>query len=144
MVLTLDLMYWKAWLCDYVFYCGDFHFSICGNGCIRCGQMEDGADIVRNSGFSSYYDWSTLHIISYSCECFSCFLIFLSIATCILILILFGIFSSGDYFGLFFTIITLVLVGRAAFVFPLSALANYMRKSSDTKITFRQQVVSFS
>lgn len=49
--------------------------------------------------------------------------------------------SSGDYFGLFFTIITLVLVGRAAFVFPLSALANYMRKSSDTKITFRQQIV---
>ncbi|XP_024389243.1 sodium/hydrogen exchanger 1 isoform X2 [Physcomitrium patens] len=49
--------------------------------------------------------------------------------------------TAGNYFGLFMTLIVLILVGRAAFVFPLSALSNYMRKSSDTKITFRQQIM---
>nr|ADK74832.1 Na+/H+ antiporter [Arachis hypogaea] len=35
----------------------------------------------------------------------------------------------------------LVLVGRAAFVFPLSFLSNLAKKSSSEKITFRQQVI---
>lgn len=33
----------------------------------------------------------------------------------------------------------LVFVGRAAFVFPLSALSNWRRKSPDERITFKQQ-----
>lgn len=39
----------------------------------------------------------------------------------------------------------LVFVGRAAFVFPLSALSNWRRKSPDERITFKQQasVLSF-
>ncbi|KAG0582840.1 hypothetical protein M758_3G092200 [Ceratodon purpureus] len=49
--------------------------------------------------------------------------------------------NAGQSFGLFATTLMLILVGRAAFVFPLSALSNYMRKSSDTKISFRQQIV---
>ncbi|KAL3349477.1 hypothetical protein AABB24_022543 [Solanum stoloniferum] len=36
----------------------------------------------------------------------------------------------------------LILLGRAAFVFPLSFLSNLMKKSSEEKITFRQQVCS--
>ncbi|KAL3381778.1 hypothetical protein AABB24_001732 [Solanum stoloniferum] len=35
----------------------------------------------------------------------------------------------------------LILLGRAAFVFPLSFLSNLMKKSSEQKITFRQQVI---
>ncbi|XP_019237582.1 PREDICTED: sodium/hydrogen exchanger 1-like [Nicotiana attenuata] len=35
----------------------------------------------------------------------------------------------------------LILLGRAAFVFPLSFLSNLMKKSSEEKITFRQQVI---
>ncbi|XP_028789125.1 sodium/hydrogen exchanger 2-like isoform X2 [Neltuma alba] len=35
----------------------------------------------------------------------------------------------------------LVLLGRAAFVFPLSSIANLFRKSNTEKITFKQQVV---
>lgn len=35
----------------------------------------------------------------------------------------------------------LILLGRAAFVFPLSYLSNLMKKSSEEKITFRQQVI---
>lgn len=35
----------------------------------------------------------------------------------------------------------LVLLGRAAFVFPLSFLSNLMKKSPEEKITFRQQVI---
>jgi len=38
--------------------------------------------------------------------------------------------------------LVLILVGRAAFVFPLSALSNYIRKSSNTKIGIRQQVLT--
>jgi len=47
----------------------------------------------------------------------------------------------GQSFGLFSTLLVLILVGRAAFVFPLSALSNYIRKSSNTKIGIRQQVI---
>ncbi|XP_054822337.1 sodium/hydrogen exchanger 1-like isoform X2 [Prosopis cineraria] len=38
-------------------------------------------------------------------------------------------------------LLCLVLLGRAAFVFPLSSLANLFRKSNNDKITFKQQVV---
>ncbi|KAJ9682183.1 hypothetical protein PVL29_018184 [Vitis rotundifolia] len=38
-------------------------------------------------------------------------------------------------------LIGLVLVGRAAFVFPLSFLSNLARKTPTEKITFRQQVI---
>jgi hypothetical protein len=48
--------------------------------------------------------------------------------------------SVGQSFGLFSTLLVLILVGRAAFVFPLSALSNYMCKSANTKIGVRQQV----
>ncbi|CAK9216172.1 unnamed protein product [Sphagnum troendelagicum] len=49
--------------------------------------------------------------------------------------------TLGQSFGLFSTLLVLILVGRAAFVFPLSALSNYIRKSSNTKIGIRQQVI---
>jgi len=49
--------------------------------------------------------------------------------------------NAGESFGLFMTLIVLILIGRAAFVFPLSVLSNYMRKSSNTKIGFRQQII---
>ncbi|KAK6804862.1 hypothetical protein RDI58_002646 [Solanum bulbocastanum] len=38
-------------------------------------------------------------------------------------------------------LMVLILLGRAAFVFPLSFLSNLMKKSSEEKITFRQQVI---
>jgi sodium/hydrogen exchanger 8 len=50
--------------------------------------------------------------------------------------------TLGQSFGLFSTLLVLILVGRAAFVFPLSALSNYIRKSSNTKIGIRQQVLT--
>lgn len=41
------------------------------------------------------------------------------------------------------TLLGLILVGRAAFVFPLSLLSNLARKSpSEKKISFKQQVCS--
>ncbi|KAJ4981583.1 hypothetical protein NE237_032420 [Protea cynaroides] len=40
------------------------------------------------------------------------------------------------------TIILLIALGRAAFVFPLSALSNYMNRSSErTSITFKHQII---
>lgn len=49
--------------------------------------------------------------------------------------------SLSESAGIFGTLLGGVLVGRAAFVFPLSALANYLRKPSTAKITWREQVV---
>ncbi|KAH9576528.1 hypothetical protein CY35_01G166900 [Sphagnum magellanicum] len=49
--------------------------------------------------------------------------------------------TVGQSFGLSSTLLVLILVGRAAFVFPLSALSNYMRKSANTKIGVRQQII---
>ncbi|KAF0904616.1 hypothetical protein E2562_035870 [Oryza meyeriana var. granulata] len=44
--------------------------------------------------------------------------------------------------GIFGIIISLVLLGRAAFVFPLSIMSNYMSRSSErAPITFKHQVV---
>lgn len=44
----------------------------------------------------------------------------------------------------FGTLVFLVLVGRAAFVFPLSAFSNYMNKHPDGSkpLTFRHQVTN--
>ncbi|KAG2394717.1 Sodium/hydrogen exchanger 4 Na(+)/H(+) exchanger 4 [Vigna angularis] len=53
--------------------------------------------------------------------------------------------SYGSLMGIYSSLILLILVGRAAFVFPLSAIANYTntRASSDqaSRITFRQQII---
>lgn len=50
--------------------------------------------------------------------------------------------SFGTSMGIYGTLILLILLGRAAFVFPLSALSNYMnRKAERTVITFKHQVI---
>ncbi|KAJ7522859.1 hypothetical protein O6H91_18G029700 [Diphasiastrum complanatum] len=38
-------------------------------------------------------------------------------------------------------LLLLVLLGRAAFVFPLSALSNYLRRTPGTRINYRQQII---
>ncbi|KAJ6814473.1 sodium/hydrogen exchanger 2-like [Iris pallida] len=48
--------------------------------------------------------------------------------------------SPGKSVGVSSIIIGLVLIGRAAFVFPLSFLSNLAKKSPNEKITFNQQV----
>ncbi|KAI4345487.1 hypothetical protein L6164_012608 [Bauhinia variegata] len=49
--------------------------------------------------------------------------------------------SPGKSIGVSSTLLALILVGRAAFVFPLSLLANLPKKSSsDQRIEFKQQV----
>ncbi|CAM8876410.1 unnamed protein product [Rhodiola kirilowii] len=49
----------------------------------------------------------------------------------------------GTGFGIYGTLMLLILVGRAAFVFPLSVFSNYMnrRASRSSSITFNHQVV---
>ncbi|XP_058080957.1 sodium/hydrogen exchanger 4 isoform X4 [Magnolia sinica] len=50
--------------------------------------------------------------------------------------------SVRTTFGIYSTILLLVLIGRAAFVFPLSTLSNYMNSSAErTMITFKHQVI---
>ncbi|CAL9192046.1 sodium/hydrogen exchanger 1-like [Musa acuminata AAA Group] len=48
--------------------------------------------------------------------------------------------SPGKSVSVSSILLGLVFVGRAAFVFPLSALSNWRRKSPDERITFKQQV----
>ncbi|THU50452.1 hypothetical protein C4D60_Mb06t20370 [Musa balbisiana] len=47
--------------------------------------------------------------------------------------------SPGKSLSVSSILLGLVFVGRAAFVFPLSALSNWRKKSPDEKITFKQQ-----
>ncbi|KAK3199856.1 hypothetical protein Dsin_023271 [Dipteronia sinensis] len=49
--------------------------------------------------------------------------------------------SIGNSLGIYGILILLILVGRAAFVFPLSALSNYMNRGRSSSVTFKQQVV---
>nr|ALP46548.1 vacuoloar Na+/H+ antiporter 3 [Eschscholzia californica] len=49
--------------------------------------------------------------------------------------------SPGKSIGVSSVLLGLVLVGRAAFVFPLSFLSNLTKKSPNDKITLRQQVI---
>ncbi|CAN6212639.1 unnamed protein product [Urochloa humidicola] len=49
--------------------------------------------------------------------------------------------SPGKSIGISSILLGLVLVGRAAFVFPLSFLSNLTKKAPLEKITFRQQIV---
>ncbi|GLJ45033.1 hypothetical protein SUGI_0947850 [Cryptomeria japonica] len=49
--------------------------------------------------------------------------------------------SPGTSVGLSCVLLALVLVGRAAFVFPLSFLSNCLKKTPSSKITLRQQFI---
>ncbi|GLJ26876.1 hypothetical protein SUGI_0525420 [Cryptomeria japonica] len=50
--------------------------------------------------------------------------------------------SPGTFIGIFSSVMLLVLLGRAAFVFPLSALSNYLQRGTrNTRITLKHQVV---
>ncbi|KAK6934529.1 Cation/H+ exchanger [Dillenia turbinata] len=51
--------------------------------------------------------------------------------------------SFGNSMGIWGTIMFLVLLGRAAFIFPLSALSNYMNRAPDRmpSITFKHQII---
>ncbi|EEC82645.1 hypothetical protein OsI_27250 [Oryza sativa Indica Group] len=51
------------------------------------------------------------------------------------------LFLPGKSIGISSILLGLVLIGRAAFVFPLSFLSNLTKKAPNEKITWRQQVV---
>jgi hypothetical protein len=48
--------------------------------------------------------------------------------------------SIGEFFSIFGVLLFLTVLGRAAFVLPLSALSNYCTKSPNTKISPNHQV----
>ncbi|CAN6691491.1 unnamed protein product [Malus baccata var. baccata] len=51
--------------------------------------------------------------------------------------------SLGSSLGIYSTILMLILIGRAAFVFPLSAVSNYMNRRAErsSSISFKNQVI---
>ncbi|KAJ0516736.1 putative cation/H+ exchanger, cation/H+ exchanger, CPA1 family [Helianthus annuus] len=57
-----------------------------------------------------------------------------------------SILSFWTSIGIYSTVMFLILLGRAAFVFPLSLIANYLHRSDDpsSKITGQHQVTLFS
>lgn len=81
------------------------------------------------------------HLIKYSVAkygiCLSKQLEYLMILTCII----YSGFSAGTSVAVSSTMFALVLVGRAAFVYPLANFTNCIRKRDSTKIEFRQQVI---
>ncbi|KAJ8440123.1 hypothetical protein Cgig2_003448 [Carnegiea gigantea] len=48
--------------------------------------------------------------------------------------------SAGTFLAVSSTMMALVLIGRAAFVFPLANVLNWLKKREDQKIEFRKQV----
>jgi hypothetical protein len=56
----------------------------------------------------------------------------------------FTFYSPGTSVAVSSILLGLVMVGRAAFVFPLSFVSNLSKKSPNEKIGFRQQVLSCS
>ncbi|KAF8409666.1 hypothetical protein HHK36_005745 [Tetracentron sinense] len=56
--------------------------------------------------------------------------------------IFFLLYSFGTSMGIYSIIILLISLGRAAFVFPLSALSNHMHKNAEIiRITFKHQII---
>ena len=53
-------------------------------------------------------------------------------------------YSPGTSVAVSSILLGLVMVGRAAFVFPLSFLSNLAKKSPNEKISFKQQVLNYS
>lgn len=51
-------------------------------------------------------------------------------------------FSPGTSIALSSTLFALVLIGRAAFVFPLANISNCVKKRDSEKIEFRSQVIN--
>ncbi|CAI0379251.1 unnamed protein product [Linum tenue] len=51
--------------------------------------------------------------------------------------------SLGTSLGIYSSIVFLILVGRAVFVFPLSAFSNFMNRRKTSPLTFKQQVGFF-
>ncbi|CAI0437387.1 unnamed protein product [Linum tenue] len=49
--------------------------------------------------------------------------------------------SFGTSLGIYSTIVFLILVGRAVFVFPLSTFSNFMNRNKTSPLTFKQQTV---
>ncbi|CAL1354053.1 unnamed protein product [Linum trigynum] len=49
--------------------------------------------------------------------------------------------SLGTSLGIYSSIVFLILVGRAVFVFPLSAFSNFMNRRKTSPLTFKQQTV---
>lgn len=49
-------------------------------------------------------------------------------------------FSPGTSIAVSSTLFALVLLGRAAFVFPIANIKNYFQRTESTKIGFRKQV----
>lgn len=52
------------------------------------------------------------------------------------------LFSAGTSLAVSSTLLALVLIGRASFVFPVANITNLMKKRGNTKIEFRQQVIT--
>ncbi|XP_024526136.1 sodium/hydrogen exchanger 1 isoform X2 [Selaginella moellendorffii] len=97
---------------------------------------------------TKYSDKSVSYVLTYSCrhtfatmsfiaETF----IFLYVGMDALDLEKWRLADKRQSFSIFGVVIALVLVSRAAFVFPLSAVANFFTRSEAGKITIRQQVI---
>ncbi|KAE9611519.1 hypothetical protein Lal_00011921 [Lupinus albus] len=93
-------------------------------------------NVTENSRITSRHAFATLSLIS---EIF----IFLYVGMDALDIEKWRFASNSPWtlFGTSAIMLSLVLLGRAAFVFPLSFIANLFRKSRNDKIAFKQQVV---
>ncbi|KAJ0045207.1 hypothetical protein Pint_04000 [Pistacia integerrima] len=89
--------------------------------------------------FMSHYAWHIFEMMSFVAETF----IFLYVGMDALDIEKWKMNKLGFWtsLGIYGFLVLLILLGRAAFVFPLSALSNYMNQRRAPSITFKHQVV---
>lgn len=129
------LLLFQARLCNYLIHCWNLYISICWHGRFRHWQMEKKrSQVVEN--FSSSHCKSVEHELStnqWFTILFLMLIIFLNTLPC---------WSSiGTSVAVSSTLIALVLIGRAAFVFPIANITNCIKTRESTKIEFRSQVI---
>ncbi|KAJ0103476.1 hypothetical protein Patl1_04051 [Pistacia atlantica] len=89
--------------------------------------------------FMSHYAWHIFEMMSFVAETF----IFLYVGMDALDIEKWKMNKLGFWtsLGIYGFLVLLILLGRAAFVFPLSVLSNYMNQRRAPSITFKHQVV---
>lgn len=138
--ITVPSLFLQARICDAFLYCGDIYISLCWNRCSWFHQVEDkqlkvykmsrGQKRKKKTIQSSTLIWTSSIILRRLYHSNT------NPSSC----------SVAGTLEVSSVITALILLGRAAFVFPLSVFTNFMNRNTQRSesITFKHQVQYYS